>query len=171
MDLTKKDRIILSNQLKILEKLYPDEASYYANHRKAIEYGFKLHYSWVAELINDKEMSEEECKEVLDVLDMYRAITYSFKRIKDVIDIKPTDIEFHGYDGNTESEQFSYTNYFINDLGRFEELKPSSGYPDFNSHWPMIEKYRRMLKVWKKYSDKNNLSEEQIEELLKLLKV
>ncbi len=167
MNLTKKDRIILSNQLKILEKLYPDEAEYYANHRKAIEYGFRLHYSWIAEHIDDDEMSEEECKEVLDILDMYRAITYSYKKIRSETNIDENEIRFRGFDGNNETKQFSYTNYFINDLGRFKELKFGSEYPDFNSHCPMIEKYRRMLTIWNSYTDKFNLSEEQIKELLK----
>jgi len=166
MDLTKKDRVIIANQLKILEKLYPDEAKYYANHRKAVEYGFKLHYSWIAEHIDDDEMSEEECKEVLNVLDMHRAITYSYNRIKDQTDLTVDDVRFRGYDGNNETRQFSYTNYFITDLGRFDELRFDAEYPDFNSHCPMVEKYRRMLDIWENYPDKFDLSEEQIKELL-----
>jgi hypothetical protein len=166
MDLTKKERIILANQLKILEKLDPDEAKYYANHRKAIEYGFKLHYSWIAESIDDDEMSEEECQEVLNVLDMYRAITYSHQRLEDKTDIEPGAIKFRGYDGNNEPRQFSYTNYFITDLGRFDELRFGAEYPDFNSHCPMVDKYRRMLNIWEKYPDRFNLGEEQIKELL-----
>jgi len=141
-------------------------AKYYANHRKAVEYGFKLHYSWIAEHIDDDEMSEEECKEVLNVLDMHRAITYSFNRIKDQTDLTVDDVRFRGYDGNNETRQFSYTNYFITDLGRFDELKFDAEYPDFNSHCPMVEKYRRMLVIWESYPDKFDLSEEQIKELL-----
>ncbi len=57
MDLSLKDRIIISNQLRILEALYPDEADWYANHRKAVEQGYKLHYGWIAEHFSD-EMSE-----------------------------------------------------------------------------------------------------------------
>lgn len=166
MDLTKKERVIIANQLKILEKLYPDEAKYYAEHRKAIEYGFKLHYSWVAENIDDDEMSEEECKEVLNVLDMHRAITFSYNQIKEKTNLTVDKVRFRGYDGNNETHQFSYTNYFISDLGRFEELRFGADYPDFNSHCPMVKKYRRMLDIWVKYPDKFNLNEEQIKELL-----
>lgn len=166
MDLSKKERIIIANQLKILEKLYPDEAKYYADHRKAIEYGFKLHYSWVAEQIDDDEMSEEECKEVLNVLDMHRAITFSYNQIKDKTKLTLDNIRFRGYDGNNETRQFSYTNYFITDLGRFDELRFDSEYPDFNSHCPMTEKYRRMLDKWKSFPNKFNLNEKQIIELL-----
>ncbi|MGH1460742.1 MAG: YfbU family protein [Neptuniibacter sp.] len=166
MELTKKERVIIANQLKMLEKLYPDEAKYYADHRKAIEYGFKLHYSWIAEHIDDDEMSEAECKEVLNVLDMHRAITYSYNRIKDKTDLTVEEIRFRGYDGNNETRQFSYTNYFITDLGRFDELKFDSEYPDFNSHCPMVGKYQRMLAIWENSPDKFDLNEEQIKELL-----
>ena len=166
MDLTKKERIILANQLKILEKLDPDAAKYYANHRKAIESGFKLHYSWIAESIDDNEMSEEECGEVLDVLDMYRAITYSYQQLEDKTDIELDAIKFPGYDGNNESKQFSYTNFFITDLGRFDELRFGAEYPDFNSHLPMVDEYRRMLNIWKKYPHRHRLGKEQIKELL-----
>ena len=40
----KLKRFELINQLLILEKLYPDEADHYAQNRKALEYGFELHY-------------------------------------------------------------------------------------------------------------------------------
>lgn len=166
MDLNKKERVIIANQLKILEKLYPSEARYYANHRKAIEYGFKLHYAWISEHIDDDEMSEEECKEVLNVLDMHRAIAYSYNRIKDQTNLTVDDVKFRGYDGNNETRQFSYTNYFITDLGRFDELKFDAEYPDFNSHGTMIGKYRRMLDIWENYPDKFKLTENQIKELL-----
>jgi len=166
MDLTNKERVIIANQLKILEKLYPDEAKYYADHRKAIEYGFKLHYSWVAEHIDEDEMSEEECMEVLNVLDMHRSITYSYYRIKEKTDLALDDIRFRGYDGNNETREFSYTNYFITDLGRFDELRFGAEYPDFNSHCPMAGKYQRMLAIWENYPDKFDLSDEQIKELL-----
>lgn len=166
MDLTKKERVIIANQLKILEKLYPDEAKYYADHRKAIEYGFKLHYSWVAENIDANEMSEEECKEVLNILDMHRAITNSYNRIKEETELTIEDIRFRGFDGNNETRQFSYTNYFVNDLGRFDELRYGSEYSDFNSHRPTIDKYRRMLDIWNEFPEKFKLNEEQIKQLL-----
>jgi len=49
----KLKRYELINQLLILEKLYPDEANYYSKNRKALEYGFELHYSWLTENLSD----------------------------------------------------------------------------------------------------------------------
>ncbi|WP_019677381.1 YfbU family protein [Arsukibacterium perlucidum] len=57
----KLKRYELINQLLILEKLYPEEADYYAKNRKALENGYELHYSWLTENISDG-LSEEECK-------------------------------------------------------------------------------------------------------------
>ncbi len=63
MELNEKDRLIIANQLKIIEKLYPEEADYYAKHGKVVEQGYKLHYSWLVEHLYD-EMTEDECREV-----------------------------------------------------------------------------------------------------------
>lgn len=165
MDLSLKERLIISNQLKILEKLYPDEAEYYAQHRKAIENGYKLHYSWLTEYFFD-EMSEEECSEVLDILEMYRAITLSYNELKDKSGIEENEIRFRGFDGNDETRQFSYANYFIIDLGRYNELRYGAEHPGFNSHCSMLDKYRRMLSEWQKCSDKQNLSNDDIKRIL-----
>lgn len=165
MDLSKKDRLIIANQLKILEKLYPDEADYYAKHRKAIEDGYKLHYNWLVENFYH-EMSEEECKEVLEILDMYRALTFSYQHLDNKSEIDETEIRFRGFDGNNETSQYSYTQYFIVDLGRFDELTYGAKYSNFNSHCPMLDRYHRMVAVWKQCRDKFNLSKDEIRKIL-----
>src|SRR5258708_8853622 len=118
MHLDKKERLILSNQLKILEKLYPEEATYYALHRKALENGYSLNYEWLVEHFSEA-MTETECLEVLDILDMYRAITFSYAKIKDPAGIEDFWLKFRGFDGNNETSQYSYAQYFVADLGRF----------------------------------------------------
>lgn len=165
-ELTERDRLIIANQLKVLEKLYPDEAKDYSLHRKAIEDGYKLHYSWLTDRLYD-EMSEEDCKEVLDILEMYRAITFSYQRAKDKEGLDESEIKFHGFDGNEECKQFGYAMYFIIDLGRYDELRGKAEYPDLNSHgFITLSQYRKMLKIWKSYKDKHLLTIAQIKELL-----
>jgi uncharacterized protein len=161
MDLTLKDRLIISNQLKILEKLYPDEASYYSAQRKAIENGYKHHYDDLVTYFFD-EMPEEDSKEVVDILDMYRALTFSYQNLGDKSGIGETSIRFRGFDGNNEASQLVYVGYFIVDLERFDELKYGQKSPDFNSHAPMLDKYRRMLTVWNGLENRFELSKEQI---------
>jgi uncharacterized protein YfbU (UPF0304 family) len=133
MDPTIVERVIIANQLKILEKLYPEEAKYYAAHRTAIENGYKFHYDDLVTYFLH-EMPEEESQEVLNILSMYRALTFSYQRLDDRTGISKDDIRFEGFDGNEEGSQYLYAKYFIIELDRFEELKYGQEYPDFNSH-------------------------------------
>ncbi len=165
MELTKKDRLILINQFLILEKLYPDDANYYEQHRIALQQGYKLHYPWIVENIWD-ELDESECRRVLDTLDMYRAIKHSYQRLSDKADIDENRIQFRGYDGNHESQYLSYARYFIVDLDRYVELRNDVKYPDFNSHCSMLPKYDRMLSGWESLNRSHDLSAEQIKTLL-----
>lgn len=162
-----KERLMLSNQLKILEKLYPEEAEDLAKYRKAIDEGYELHYGDAQHICPDKEcLPAEQCQEVLDILDMYRALTFSYQKLKKPR-IEVSEIEFPGFDGNNETEQMAYARYFIHTLGRFGELREDSEYGDYNSHMQMLPVYGRMLEVWRGY-DKGRfeLSEEQIQEVI-----
>lgn len=165
MDLTIVERLIISNQLMILEKLYPEEEKYYSTQRKAIECGYKLHYADLVENFFD-EMSEDECREVIDVLDMYRALTFSYQKLPDKAGIEEDEIHFDGFDGNEETSQYLYAQYFIVDLDRFTELTYGQKHPDLNSHSHRLEKYRAMLAVWKSIENKHNLNEKQIRAIL-----
>lgn len=165
MELSKKDRLILANQMKILAKLYPSEFNEYKNQRKAIENGYSLNYSGLFDNIYD-EMTKEDCQEVIDILNMYRAITFSYNKIDNKSDINDYYLKFQGFDGNNETNQYSYTCYYILDLNRFKELKYDLEYPDLNSHSQMLDKYRKMLKIWKKCNNKNQLNKEDIISIL-----
>jgi len=166
MKLDIKERLSLSYQLKILEKLYPEDKQYYANHRKAIEDGYELHYSWLIEHLSDG-LTSDECNFVLEVLDMYSALHFSYKQLKDSPKLIDISVKFPGFDGNNETMFMAYTKYFIEDLGRFNEIKETSnGY--YNSHSRMIPKYKKMLEIWKdiKKPYTNEITEEQILELI-----
>jgi uncharacterized protein YfbU (UPF0304 family) len=166
MELSKLERLNLINQFLILEKLYPEEADYYAKHRKAIQEGYKLHYRWIFEHLYD-EMSEDECQEVLDILEMYRAFAWSYMGITGKKEVDER-LKFEGFDGNNESNQHSYASYFIIELDRFQELLYGKEYSDFNSHMPTMDRYRRMLEVWKSFGTPKQmrLSMDQIEQIL-----
>ena len=61
-----------------------------------------------------------------------------------------------GFDGNGEAAYRGYVQYFINDLGRFEELRAEDFKKSFDSHSPMIDTYRLMLPVWQKIRTTND---------------
>jgi uncharacterized protein YfbU (UPF0304 family) len=149
MELNAKERLAFIYQLRILEKLYSDDENHYAKKRTALECGFTLDYI-TDELDLDDELSVNDCKEVLDILDMYTAITLSIKNLKE----NKEELEnhhyakFQGFDGNHEPKLFSYTKYRIKDLDQYKELQKIK--TDFNSHSRMLEQYRKMLREWQK---------------------
>ena len=138
MKLTKIERLSFIHQLRILEALYPDESTNFANQRIALENGFSLHYDWMAEHLSN-EMTEVQCREVLDILDMYRSITFGLQKLGEDDPLRQHNLSiFRGFDGNNEGQLMSYVRYFIMDLDRYDELKKGK-LPSFNSHMPMLE--------------------------------
>lgn len=161
MQLTKKERLGFIYQLRILEALYPNQADEYAKHRIALEEGYALQYSWMTEYLYD-ELSEDDCREVINILDMYRVITFGLTKLPENDEIRNHHLaKFPGFDGNNETHQMAYARYFIIDLDRFSELRQDE-YPYFNSHCPMLDTYRRMLERWETLRDKFKLSREDI---------
>lgn len=161
MQLTKKERLSFIYQLRMLEALYPAEAPDFANHRTALENGFTLHYEWMFEHL-DEEMSEEDCREVLEILDMYRAINTALDGLEKTDALHSHRLaKFRGFDGNNESEQMSYARYFIVDLDRYSELQQGD-YGYFNSHVPMLGTYQNMLERWQAIDKPFQLSRQQL---------
>jgi uncharacterized protein len=157
MSLSRTERWMLSNQYQILEKLYPEEAESYAEIREAIECGYEAHYELPS--IYAETMSEEECREVWHILDMFRALHDSYKALADKSGIEKRKIEFAGFDGNSESRYLGYASYYCrHDGGRFSELRPVE-----NSHMPCLDRYLAMLSRWEGIgAPRNGMSREHI---------
>lgn len=165
MDLTKKERLGFIYQLRILEALYPNEAAGFANQRTALEDGLTLHYDWILENLSE-EMTRQECQQVLDILDMYRAITFGLHKLDEFDVLRKHHLaKFQGFDGNYEGQLMSYVRYFIMDLDRYDELKQGK-LPSFNSHMRMLETYQAMLGRWKPMENRFELSRGQIASVL-----
>ena len=64
MDLqpTLEQRLILINQYKILEKLYPEEAETYSQHREILEEGYTLHYNDLIKVISAGTLKQFDSK-------------------------------------------------------------------------------------------------------------
>lgn len=110
--------------------------------------------------------SPQRSKEIVDILDMYRFITFGLKKLPAGHELQNHfHAKFPGFDGNNEGAEMIYVEYFIDKSDRFTELK-ANGY---NPHSPMLGKYRSMLEAWHAmgdYSAGAELSEEQIRTLL-----
>ncbi len=166
MSLSITNKLIITNQFKILEKLYPDDANYYSKCREAIEEGYTLDYS-NSVICFSEELSEDECREVHKILTMYSSIMASYKEAEDKEDLEESDIKFSGFDGNYEINQYGYVSYlFRHDL--YKDLSEGKGDIDVNSHYKMLNRYREMLEIWDKYDKKNGylLTISQIKKLI-----
>lgn len=114
-------------------------------------------------------------KEVLDILDMWSLIEYSYGKLKDEdkADLEKEaksfekDPKFQGFDGNQETDYMGTASFIVNQLDRFEKFKGRN----FNSHSPRLDVYRRMFSVFKKIRDNTSfepsLNAQQLAEILK----
>ncbi len=160
-ELTRVERWILSNQFRILEALYPDEAEELAYRRRALENGYELEYTWISEQIYDDRhvMTEEECKEVIEILDMFSFIKRTYDELADKSGIEEFRVRFAGFDGNYETRQLGYAHHFLERGDRFKEIDRRA---DLNSHCPVLEPYRHMLAEWNKSKDKYHLTKDDL---------
>lgn len=153
MKLDRKERFVIVNQLKILEALFPAEASYYAIQRTAFENGYEAHYELAMDSISNDALTEEESEEVIDTLDMFSALKRSAKSLSDRTGLNDYSLKFRGYDGNhaEECKLLGYARYFVVELERFKDiLEGQDNHFDFNSHMEVRKVYSRMLVEWKK---------------------
>lgn len=166
MKLSRVERWILSNQYRILEALSkdkPHEVEFLSQAREAIERGYEMHYGTFSQHIDNETLSEGACKEVVDVMAMFRALNQGYDRLDDKEGIDAYRLRFHGFDGNNEGSLMAYAQYYCNhDGGRFAEFQEQDGFDDFNSHVEMLDRYRAMMTEWNKSANKNKLTKEDI---------
>jgi uncharacterized protein YfbU (UPF0304 family) len=160
MKLTTFERLSLLNQYRILEKVDPDNIS----HKHACEIlqsGYTLEYGH--ELLNGidpDEMSEDDCGEVRDILDLYRALKKAHRELPEGT-LTTKDAEFPGFDGNEESKQFAYTKFLIEDQKKWGESQA------LNSHWPgNLQRLRTRVAAWKESANKWELTAEDVKRIL-----
>src|SRR5436309_1114793 len=98
MKLSRTERLMLSNQYRILEALYPNERKSLEEKRVAVESGYELHYEWLAEHVyQDKDcMNEAQSREVLDILAMFDAIKIAYDHLQDKTGIEEHRVKFSG---------------------------------------------------------------------------
>nr|DAV88446.1 MAG TPA: YfbU domain protein [Caudoviricetes sp.] len=160
-ELTEKERLSYILQLEILEKLSPEKHQY-TELKDALSNGFTYHYNDLVDFfLDNNELSIEESRLVLDILEMYRGLIFSATKLGWENMGKVT---FLGFDGNDsiEAKMRNYVRYLIEELGRYDEIKKFSNM-DYNSHSEMLPKYKRMLSLFneipqqEKYSMNENV--------------
>lgn len=151
MELSKKERLLLINQYKILAALEKDEASHYNELIQILENGYSIFYSMIDSWVSG-DMSEEDSRFVLDILDLYRAIE-GVKRKSQSDELNSHNYSiFMGFDGNNETECMAFARFLVQVQGKFrEQEKYLRNNDNMNSHMPMIPKYMKMLEESKNY--------------------
>ncbi len=166
MEFTRKERLSLINQYKILSKLYPDDSEHYEELREILEDGYEVFYSQVDEWIS-QDMPKDEGKFVLEILDLYRSIE-DYKRIsKDEAISEHHYSYFMGFDGNNEGQYMQFARFLINKQDKFSEQKDYLRKNDnLNSHMPMVNTYKKMLAKWGLLGKPWTLNNEHIMQIL-----
>lgn len=165
MKLTRIERYTLSNQLRIMESMFPNEANDLSVQREIFEKGYEFLYDQGMQHIypDDETMKAADCKEVWDTMDMFDGIDRSLPVLtKEEIDAA-LFTKFSGYDGNNEGGFMFFAEFTVERLRRFTYLKlDKPGY--WNSHFPIRQVYQRMLAVWEKFPVKErfNMSRDQL---------
>jgi uncharacterized protein YfbU (UPF0304 family) len=159
------DRQMLSMLHRILARVLPEDGSdvdgdagYQLRRARVIEAGFTGEY-WQEVAGFHTELSKRDCGRVLDILDMFRMITFSIRRLEKegttVSEELSHALEFQGFDGNDglESHMASYVEFLMSD-GRWAELQPQLDRNDGgNSHHRVLDTYMRMLAEHRRIKD------------------
>lgn len=161
-------RQILINQYEILAKLNPREEEFYNLKIEMLQRGYKSLYMSEIFGVFESELSDEQFEEVTNIMNMFRAIVFSYRDLPDLDkkDIDAKCIWFPGFDGNNEGKYEGFAEFFIEEMGRFQELKHPNR--DYNIHRQMLDKYKLMLSIWNdiEVEKKFKLSKDDIKNLI-----
>tara|TARA_Y100001956_G_scaffold82644_1_gene104508 strand:- start:990 stop:1490 length:501 start_codon:yes stop_codon:yes gene_type:complete len=147
MEMTNAQRLILSNQYYLMSQMNPENAEKYKRLQTIVERGYELQMS---ELNKDfGRLSEIECREVIDTMEMYHAMQESNKMLTEDErkDVDQRRLTFLGFDIASEAQLVNYVRFLTDSEGLYPQF--DKGDHHFNAQMPMQEKYRRMLTTWR----------------------
>jgi uncharacterized protein YfbU (UPF0304 family) len=119
--------------------------------------------------------SKKAVRLVGDALDMWEFIERAYKgfgaadkkRIATEVGPLGKNPRFIGFDGNSEGEYMSIARFLVEKMGRFEAFKGR----DFNSHVPVVDRYRVMSAAFEPMRTRLPGRELSVGELIELLKL
>lgn len=114
--LTPFERLLLLNQISILKHLDPENANDYDKQIKILHSGYTIMYSELFRALFE-EIPVDECKYVLDVLNMHRTLVKSFEGLNDKQGLTKDDVAFRGFDGNNETQRLAFAEYLLEKPG------------------------------------------------------
>lgn len=163
-DLSLKDRLLLSNQYRILELLDKEGATAHAEHRTVLTGAQEMHYVTLLEDFSNA-LNLGIAREVMDILGMFSRLRLSYENLGGQTSIPAEGIDFSGFHPEFEAEMLSYAQFYMEKLGRHLWLKSADG-KGIESSVPMLDVYRRMLSAWQRIGVAKVLSESEVSEIV-----
>ncbi|WP_034916120.1 MULTISPECIES: YfbU family protein [Erwinia] len=162
MEMTNAQRLILSNQYKMMSMLDPDNAERYRRQQTIVERGYGLQ---MRELDREfGELPETVCRTIIDIMELHHALHVSWANLKSPAGIDERRLNFLGFDAATEARYLGYVRFMVNVEGRYTHF--DSGTHGFNAQTPMWEKYQRMLTLWHTCPRQYHLSANEIAQII-----
>lgn len=168
--LTKQQRLSLLNQYAILREIAvlrndQYDIDTYTEYMTILSYGYVDEYSIFFDDLAE-EFKKESSDLVKNILQIYSNMYHSYRKLKNT-KLSEKDIIFPGFDGRLETEYLLFCDYLLNDKKLFSEFT-QKGRKDFDSHQACCDKYRKMCNKWVDMERPEELTEQQIKDLLSL---
>jgi len=162
MELKPSERRILSNQYRILEALYPQEADEFRRAREALDRGDAALVAAQAPFIDidGPDLSEEERSLVRRTLSLFEALQASHRDLEEPSGIDdPEELLFPGFEAESEGAFAGHARLLLAETGRFSHV----GHKErSDGDRPMLPAYQRMLEAWRVYAEATDLTIVQI---------
>ncbi|HYE28842.1 MAG TPA: YfbU family protein [Allosphingosinicella sp.] len=158
-------RMVLANQYRMLARLDSPNADYWQRAAAVAEDLWPVEsLPGVARLTEAaaSPLTREHQEFVVDILQIYRLLQDAELEGMAAADGRGAD--FPGFDGNYETKLMGYARHLVEHEQRFTSVRTVSR--DYNSHWPTVESYARMIAAWDRQGRPLRLSREQFDELL-----
>ena len=152
LTLTLAERMLLANQLRILQRLNPDQD--YSLELEIVKNGYEYLYDELRnELIDPPDPTM--APEVYEIFHMFRSLRDSIDILPDKNGIELERAQFRGYDRHEETRYDAFAQFLIERKGPFSEWKPADG--NYTPR-PILPTYRRMLAVWRSREKSDSLT-------------
>lgn len=162
MEMTNAQRLIISNQYQLMAMLDPAQAEHYRRLQTIVECGYGLQLRELDRHFG--EISEEDCRTIIDVMEMHHALQVSCNNLSDSSAIACRRLNFLGFDAASEPHLLGYVRFLTETEGRYPQFDASEH--GFNAQMPMWAKYQRMLQVWRACPRQYHLSAAEITQIV-----
>ncbi len=158
-------RMVLANQYRMLAVLDVPNAAYWERGADVAEQGWPAEslpgFGLIEEYAADP-LTREDQEFVIDVFQIHQLLQDAEQAGMAAADGRGVD--FAGFDGNYETRLMGYAGHLVEHERRFGFVRTNGD--GYNSHWPMVETYRRMVAAWQGQGRPLQLSREQFDEII-----